>query len=94
MPARTRYPDTPAGHARAMRDGDVRDLERLGHRVKWTRGHGLRGAKGAPGYTGRCELCGGVVRVAYLGDGVGQRTYEAPMAKKFMYGPRRCTRGR
>ena len=94
MARKPSYPDTPAGHARAMRDGEDAHLARLGHRMTWTRGHGARLAKGAPGYKGRCGLCGGIARVAWLGNGVGYSGYEGAMEKKFLTGPRRCTRGR
>lgn len=88
------YPDSPAGHARAMRDADDAELKRLGHVVKWTRGHGVRWLRKDPGWRAWCERCGGVARVAYCGDGAGYRSYEEAMEKKFGSGPRRCTPGR
>lgn len=94
MPRKCSYPDTPAGRARELRDADDAYLSGLGHRMKWTRGHGLRWLKGDPGYRGTCERCGGVARLASLGDTVGYRGYEGAMAKRFGSGARRCTRGR
>lgn len=94
MPPRTRNPDTPAALARAMRNGEDAYLTGIGHRMKWTRGHGVRHLKGEPGWKGHCEFCGGICRVAYLGNGVGHTSFEGAMAKKFLTGPKRCTRGR
>ena len=84
-------PATPAGQA--WRSRDAEDAH-LGHRVTWARGHGVSWLKGDPGYRGICEACGGVARLAWLGDGVGYRRYEGAMARKFSTGPRKCTTGR
>jgi hypothetical protein len=91
--ART-YPATPAGHAREIRDVEDAYLTRLGHRMRWARGHGVSWLKGDPGHRGTCELCGGVARLAWLGDHVRYAGYEGAMARKLGGGPRKCTRGR
>ena len=87
-------PGTPTGLARALRNGEDAYLTGIGHRMKWTRGHGERWLKNAPGWKGQCEFCGGVCRLAWLGNGTGFTSFEGAMAKKFLKGPRRCTRGR
>jgi hypothetical protein len=86
--------DTPADYARGLRNGENAYLTGIGHRMTWTRGHGQRWLKGKPGYTGRCELCDGVCRLAWLRPGVASTSFEGAMAKKGQTGPRRCTRGR
>jgi hypothetical protein len=88
------YPATPAGQARRLRDSEDAYLAGLGHDMTWRVGHGARWLKGDPGYRGTCGLCGGVARLAWLGDGVGYHGYEGAMAKKMFSGPRKCTRGR
>jgi hypothetical protein len=84
----------PAGQARRSRDAEDAYLTRLGHRMTWTRGHGVSWLKGDPGYRGICELCGGVARLAWLGDSAGYHGYEGAMARKLRCGARKCTRGR
>jgi hypothetical protein len=94
MAGKRAYTDGPIGHARELRDSEDVYLARFGHRMTWTRGHGVRWLKGAPGYKGLCGLCGGVVRLAWVGRGVSYNGYEGAMAKRSAPGPRRCTRGR
>jgi hypothetical protein len=95
MTRKRTYPPTPAGQVRRLRDSEDAYLARLGHDMTWRPGHGKSSfLKGDPGYRGRCERCGGVARLAWLGDGVGYHGYEGAMAKKMFSGPRKCTRGR
>jgi hypothetical protein len=86
---RRSYPDTPAGHARQLRDADDARLAERGHRVKWRRGHGQRWLKGDPGFTGRCERCGDVMRVAAVEPGGAWRHYEDAAGKQ--HNMRKCS---
>jgi hypothetical protein len=88
------YPVSPAGAARRMRDAEDTYLTALGHRMTWRTGHGESWLNPDPGYRGTCQLCGGVARLAWLGDGAGYHGYEGAMAKMYLCGPRRCTKGR
>jgi hypothetical protein len=89
--ARASYPNTPAGRSRQIRDGDDAYLTGRGHSIRWRRGHGQPWLKGIPGWTGRCERCGDVIRVAAL-DGGGVRSYEDADGKARSM--RKCVKGR
>lgn len=86
--ART-YPDTPAGRARRLRDAEDARLTARGHSVKWRRGHGQRWLKGCPGWTGRCETCGDVIKLAAVDSGV---FHEYVDASERPHNMRNCTR--
>ena len=90
--ARRNYPDTPSGHARALRDREADVMSRKGHVLNWRRGHGQRWLRGCPGFTGACERCGDLVRVASTGSNTMYLAYEDAWGKP--HGPRRCSRRR
>jgi len=74
--------------ARQLRDAADNRMTRRGHRMKWRRGHGQRWLKGVPGFTGRCQKCGDVVRVGAVGKGGAYRSWED--ASGDPHGPRLC----
>lgn len=88
--ARGSYPDTPVGRSRRIRDADDAYLTGRGHRMRWRRGTGERWLRGVPGWTGRCEHCGDVIRVAALGAGGVFRSYEDAAGR--LHSMRKCTR--
>jgi hypothetical protein len=98
--ARIKYPDTPLGHARQIRDRASARLIKLGHKVKWVRGCALPGLRNAAGFRGTCQSCRGVAAVAWLvadpedGGCISYEAYEGAMQKRLGPGPRRCAGSR
>jgi hypothetical protein len=66
------YPDTPAGHARALRDSFGALLTSCGHVMTWQK------LKNRNAYSGRCRNCTGKIRVLVTSDGLTEVTYPEP----------------
>ena len=66
------YPNTPAGHALALRNSFNSLLANCGHVMVWTK------LKSRNAYSGRCKKCTGKIRVLVTREGLTEVTYPAP----------------
>lgn len=77
-----------------FRAGLGAELAGLGHELTWAEGHGTGDLADYPGHTGTCARCGGTVRAALPGPGVGHVTYEGPIEGPRTGGPLTCETAR